>query len=283
LRMPRIPEHIDHSSGDLAPLAGWERWAGHSGYVAEGVLYLLVGFFALLAATGQRQQPNGAQGSLAHLGSSMTGKILLVFLATGLGAFVIWQLVVAIWDPEHRATRTTSRRRLVRLGHLSNGIFHILFVAEAVWGLFGLSHAHNEKEGQVQWTARALAIPAGQYVIALIGVSIILYGIWQFYRAMTRDKNKRVDLPRGPLGLLIDILGIYGLAARGALFALVGGYLVNAAWHHDPRYSGGVAGALSGLKAQRYGEWLLGVTAAGLMCYGVYQVAKERYRRLQDS
>jgi hypothetical protein len=251
--------------------------------VAEGVLYLLVGFFALLAAAGQRQHPNGAQGSLAHLGSSIIGKILLLFLAIGLAAFVIWQLLVAISDPEHRATRATLRRRLMRLGHLSNGIFHIVFVGEAVWGFFGLSHAHEEKAGQVQWTARAFAIPAGRYVVALMGASIVVYGIWQFYRAMTRDKDKRVDLPRGRLRLLIDLLGIYGLAARGALFVLVGGYLIDAAWRHDPRYSGGVAGALSGLKEQRYGNWLLGVTAAGLICYGLYQVAKERYRRLQDS
>jgi hypothetical protein len=37
------------------------------------------------------------------------------------------------------------------------------------------------------------------------------------------------------------------------------------------------------LKQQPFGRWLLGVVAAGLMCYGLYQMAKEGYRRLGDS
>jgi len=266
-----------------APLTLWQRCVGHSGYIAEGVLYLVVGCFALLAAVGRQQKPNGSMGALAKLGGSGFGDALLALLAIGLAAFVIWQLVLAITDPEHRAERRSPRRRLVRLGHLSNGVFHVVFVGEAVWGLLGLAHADNETQTQVHWTARAMALPVGRYLVALIGVGIVVFGLWQFYRAVTRDKNKRVDLSRTRLRFAIDALGVYGLAARGALFVLVGGYLINAAWRRDPRYAGGIAGALGGLKQQPYGEWLLGTVAVGLMCYGLYQVAKERYRRLGDS
>jgi hypothetical protein len=280
--MERASEHTVRSH-DPATLAGWQRCAGHAGYIAEGALYLVVGFFALLAAVERQQQPNGSKGALARLGGSALGDGLLVLLAIGLAAFVIWQLVLAISDPEHRADRRSPRRRLVRLGHLLNGAFHVVFVSEAVWGLFGISHPDDEKETQVRWTARALELPVGRYVLALIGAGIVVFGLWQFYRAVTRNKNKRVDLSHTRLWLVIDVLGVYGLAARGALFVLVGAYLMNAAWRHDPRYSGGIAGALGGLREQPYGEWLLGTVAAGLMCYGLYQVAKERYRRLADS
>ena len=278
--MPRVSEPTVRD--EPAPLATWQRCVGHSGYIAEGVLYLVVGCFALLAALEQRQQPNGSMGALARLGSTWLGEALLALLALGLAGFVIWQLVLAVVDPEHHADRRSPRRRLVRLGHLSNGMFHLVFVGEAVWGLFGLARADNEKEAQVQWTARAMAVPVGRYVVALIGVGIVIFGLWQFYRALTRDKNKRVDLSRTRLRFAINVLGVYGLMARGTLFALVGAYLINAAWRRDPRYSGGIAGALSGLKRQPSGEWLLGVVAAGLICYGLYQVAKERYRRLGD-
>jgi uncharacterized membrane protein len=278
-----VAEHADLSQGGPAQLAPWQRWIGHAGYIAEGVLYLVVGCFALLAALGRQRQPNGSTGALARLGSSSFGDALLALLAIGLAAFVIWQLLLAIADPEHRADRRSVRRRLVRLGHLSNGVFHTVFVGEAVWGLFGLSRADNEKAAQVHWTAQAMKVPAGRYAVALVGASIFLFGLWQFYRAVTRDKNKRVDLSRTRFRFAINTLGVYGLAARGALFVLVGGYLINAAWRHDPKYSGGVAGALGGLKQQPYGEWLLGLVAAGLMCYGLYQVAKEPYRRLGDS
>jgi hypothetical protein len=263
-------------------LTRWERWAGHAGYVAEGVLYLPVGFFALLAAMGNRQ-PNGSSGALAKIGQTLLGDVMLALLALGLAAFVLWQLVMAVADPEHRAERRGARRRMVRAGHLLNGVFHCVFVGEAVWSILGLSAANDEKQSQVRWTARAFALPVGRYLVALVGIGIVIFGIWQFYRAVTRDKNKRVDLAHTRFRLAISALGVYGLIARGALFCLVGGYLINAAWRHDPRYSGGIAGALGGLKQQPYGAWLLGAVAVGLLCYGLCEIVKEPFRKLGKS
>jgi hypothetical protein len=247
--------------------------------MAEGLLYLPVGFFALLAAVG-RQQPNGSMGALAKLGRTLPGDALLVALAGGLTAFVVWQLIVAILDPEHRAERRSARRRLARLGHLLDGAFHGVFVGAAVWSVLRLSRVNDDVQSQVRWTARAFALPVGRTLVGLVGAGIVIFGLWQFYRAATRDQNKRIDLGRARLKLAIGLLGLYGLLARGTLFVLVGGYLVNAAWRHDPRYSGGVAGALAGLKQQAYGGWMLGAVASGLLCYGFYQIAKEPYRKL---
>jgi hypothetical protein len=280
--MSRARPHGDGSRGRDSALAPWERWAGHAGYVAEGAFYLPLGFFALLAAVG-RQQPNGSTGALAKVGGSLLGDMLLALLAAGLAAFVVWQLVVAIADPEHRAQRGRTRRRMVRLGHLFSAVFHCVFVWQAVWSIFGLSRSVDEKKSQVRWTARMFSLPSGRILVALVGAGIVIFGLWQFYRALTGDKNKRVDLRRTRFRLAISVLGVYGLAARGTLFCLVGGYLVNACWRGDPRYSGGIAGALGGLKQQFYGEWLLGAMAAGLLCYGLYQIVKEPYRKLSKS
>ena len=263
-------------------LTRWERWAGHCGYVAEGVFYLPVGFFALLAAL-QHAQPSGSQGALAKLGGSLLGDALLAVLALGLAAFVLWQMVVAIADPEHRAERRSPRRRMARLEHLASGIFHCVFVGEVIASFLGLTRADDARQSQVEWTARAFSIPVGRYLVGLVGAGIILFGLWQFYRAVTRDKNRRVDLSRTRLRPAINALGVYGLLARGTLFGLVGAYLVNAAWRRDPRYSGGVAGALAGFKQQPYGEGLLAVMAIGLLCYGLYQILKEPYRSLRKS
>lgn len=67
LLMTRVPEHSPHSRNDDGGLTRWERGAGHAGYIAEGVFYLPVGFFALVAAMGH-QQPDGSEGALAKLG-----------------------------------------------------------------------------------------------------------------------------------------------------------------------------------------------------------------------
>jgi len=269
-------------SSDGHSVSRWERFAAHAGYMAEGFLYLPVGFFALLAAVGQ-QPPNGSMGALSRLGRTLAGDALLVVLAAGLAAFVLWQLIVAIADPEHRAERHSPWRRLARLGHFLNGVFHSVFMGEAVGSVLRVSQAHDEVQSQVRWTSRAFALPVGRSLVGLVGAGIVIFGLWQFYRALTGDKNKRVELRRARFKALISALGTYGLLARGTLFVLVGSYLVNAAWRHDPRYSGGIAGALAGLKQQLYGEWLLGAVASGLLCYGLYQIIKEPYRKLEKS
>src|SRR5579871_423094 len=152
-------------------LKRWERWAGHIGYAAEGMLYIPVGFFALRAAFGQ-QHANGSTGAMARLGHTLLGDVLLAALAAGLAAFVLWQLVVAIADPEHRTERRSSHRRVVRLSHLFNGVFHCVFVVEAVWSILGFSRATNERQTQVKWTASAFALPAGRLIVALAGAGI---------------------------------------------------------------------------------------------------------------
>jgi Domain of Unknown Function (DUF1206) len=263
--------------------APWERFSAHSGYIAEAVIYVVMGAFALVAALEHGQQPNGYQGAVLKLGATVFGKSMLVLLALGLAAFVHWQLLLAIRDPEHRADRNSARRLCVRFGHFFNGLVNSLLVGEALWAVLGLQAADDEKASQVRWTARALQLPLGRFAVGGIGVAIILFGAWQFYRAATRDKDKRVDLGGVRFRIALDIIGIYGLVGRGVLFFLVGLYLVDAGRLQDPRYSGGIAGALGVLKQQPYGDWLLGAVAVALMCYGVFQVIKERYRRLQDS
>ncbi|HEX3838127.1 MAG TPA: DUF1206 domain-containing protein [Steroidobacteraceae bacterium] len=280
--MTQSTQQPSRPRSDERALRRWERWTAHCGYIAEGVLYLLVGFFALVAAVG-RQQPNGAKGALAKLGGTVAGDALLAMLAAGLAAFVLWQLILAIADPEHRTEHANPRRRVVRLGHLLNGVFHCVFVGDAMWSMLGLSRADDERASQVKWTAWMFALPVGRYVVGLVGAGIVIFGLWQFYRALSGDHNRRVELGRARFRLPVRALGIYGLLARGILFLLVGGYLVNAAWRHDPRYSGGIAGALAGLKQQPYGAWLLGTVASGLLCYGLYQITKEPYRNLGNS
>jgi hypothetical protein len=67
------------------------------------------------------------------------------------------------------------------------------------------------------------------------------------------------------------------------MFAVIGEHLTRAAWRVHAQYAVGIAGALSALRQQPYGEWVLGAVTTGLMSYGLWQIAKEPYRRLRDS
>jgi len=264
-------------------LAPWLRWVAHSGYIAEGVVYVLVGSFALMAALEPSQQPNGYKGALAKLAAAPFGDSLLALLALGLAAFVLWQVTLGMLDPEHRRDRRTVKRRAARLGYLLNGAFHGVLVGEAVWQLLGFGGAADGGHSQAVWTARAMALPLGRWITAATGAGIALFGVFQWYRAASRSKTERVDLTQTRMHGVIIALGTYGFLARGILFALIGAFLIDAARRYNTANATGTAGALSALKRQEYGHWLLGAVATGLICYGFFQVLKEPYRNFRGS
>src|SRR3954471_4807295 len=84
-----------HASPAIAGLA-------RAGYAAKGVVYVLVGGLALLAAVGSRlpfDAPEGAttgtRGALHRLVEQPYGKIILVAVAIGLAGYAIWCFVRA--------------------------------------------------------------------------------------------------------------------------------------------------------------------------------------------
>lgn len=266
-----------------ADLSAWERWIAHAGYVSEGLLYLLIGTFGLLATVDVSRRPNGTKGVLVVLSLTGPGELLLAVVALGLASFVGWQLLIAVRDPEHRRDRDQRARWIVRLGHFFSGVLHSVLVIEAMRILFGWGRDANGEQAQREWIARALRLPFGSYGVGIVGIGIALYGLYQCYRAVTRNKDSRVDLTRTRLRPILDALGLFGLLARGVMFAVIGVYLIRAALRGHAQYAVGVAGALAALKRQPFGEWALGTVACGLMTYGVWQIVKEPYRRLRDS
>lgn len=263
--------------------SAWMRWIAHAGYVSEGLLYLLIGTFGLLATVHASPHPNGTKGVLMKLSRTAPGILLLAAVVLGLASFVAWQLLIAIRDPEDRRDRDPRFRPFIRAGHLLSGALHSVIVIEAMTILFGFGRYAGGEKAQKAWIARAFEVPFGRYFVGIVGIGILLYGLYQWYRAVTRHKESTVDLNRTRLRPVLKFLGTFGLFGRGVMFALIGVYLARAAWWLHAQDAVGVAGALGTLRQEPYGEWALGTVAAGLMSYGLWQIAKEPYRRLHDS
>ena len=62
------------------------------------------------------------------------------------------------------------------------------------------------------------------------------------------------------------------------MFGLIGWFLVKAALEFDADEAVGLDGALAKLVNAPYGPILLGLTAAGLIAYGLFCAAQARYR-----
>lgn len=274
-RAGNLPTERRH---DARKPARWLRWMARCGYVAEGLVYVLIGGFALVVAFEPGQRPQGSKGALATLGEAPLGEAMLAVLAAGLAAFVLWQGAQALFDPEHRHDRWGVKRIAARLGCLLNAALHAVLVGDAAWHVLSAGGGADHGQTQARWTARIMQLPLGRWAVAVTGIGIVVFGLFQFYRAATGVRDKDLDLSRTRLRVPLVMLGVLGCVARGIVFALIGLFLVHAAWRYDATQATGVAGALSTLKAQPYGPWLLCAVASGLIAYGLFQIAKARFR-----
>jgi Domain of Unknown Function (DUF1206) len=74
--------------------------------------------------------------------------------------------------------------------------------------------------------------------------------------------------------------GKLGLYSRGTVFLLIGYFFIQTAITADPDKTQGLDGALSKIAQQPYGQWLLGIVAAGLVLYGVFQILTGKNRHM---
>ena len=84
------------------------------GYAARGLVYLVIGGFAFLAAIGRGSRTPDEKGALQVLLSQPFGKILLVLVAVGLLAYAIWRILMGVRDPESEGNGGQALTDLLR-------------------------------------------------------------------------------------------------------------------------------------------------------------------------
>ena len=262
-------------------VALWLRWVFRCGIVAEGMIYLLIGGLALAGAFELAQRPSGSNGAMSKLAHVPLGHAMLALLALGLAAFVLWQLVLAVLDPECEEARWSIKRVALRIQHLWNAALHCVLVGIAVWQLLGLGHGADHGKTQKHLTAMALQLPGGVWLVGGIGTGIAAFALAQWVLACRPQNDTRMDLGSTPLRRPILVLLVLGYIARGVLFGLIGAFLIHAAWLHHPNQGAGISGALQSMRHRAYGQWLLGAVATGLIAFGLAQIAKARYRHFR--
>ncbi|HEY2443724.1 MAG TPA: DUF1206 domain-containing protein, partial [Streptosporangiaceae bacterium] len=68
-----------------------------AGLTARGVLYILIGWVAILVALGQSSQQANQQGALQLLAGKPYGLVSLWLLAIGFAGYALWRLSEAIF------------------------------------------------------------------------------------------------------------------------------------------------------------------------------------------
>ncbi|HEX8325365.1 MAG TPA: DUF1206 domain-containing protein [Tepidisphaeraceae bacterium] len=245
------------------------------GYAARGIVFLLVGGLALLAALGRGGGTGDTNDALVATLSAPGGAVLLAALAIGLLMFSVWRAFQAATDPEHTETDAKAIGR--RIGFLiSAGTYALLALAAArlAWGA-GTGGGGDSAE----WTAWLMAKPFGRWLVGLLGAIVIGVGVGMLIKAWRRKYERKFDLTK-PLMQRLRPFCRFGIAARGAVFFIIGGFFAYAAYTYDASQAGGLREVFTQVRVQPFGQILLGVLAAGLFCFGLYGVLQSLYRRV---
>ncbi|MFD1950148.1 DUF1206 domain-containing protein [Sphingomonas arantia] len=256
------------------------NWLARLGFAARGLVYILVGWFAIDAArTGA--SPNDNQAVMASLIDEPFGRVLLGVITLGLAGYAFWRLTQAAFDPER--VGTDAKGAFKRLGYAISGIAHVVLA----WTAAKLAlrrpvegGAAPGDESAQDWTRWLLEQPAGTLLIGLIGVALFVVAGTQALKAykssFLKDLEGVTPAPRH-----VRTIGRLGYAARAVVFVIIGWFFIMAAWTSEAARAGGMGQALSELQNQAYGPILLGIVAAGLFCFGLYSLVEARYRHIR--
>ena len=259
---------------DLKPTR-FVEWAARLGYASRGLVYVLLGGLAVLAAFGAGGGTSGKQGVLVTVLTQPLGWIWLSLIAVGLGFFAGWRLVESITDADRRGTN--PKEIAVRATHFGSGLLYLGLSAFAVSLAWGWAAAGEDGQAAKDWTAWLMSKPFGSWLVILAGFGFAGVGLGFLWKGWQGKFKKLAD--DGSMRWLIAT-GRVGYASRGIVYLLIGSFLVLAGWHNNPQEAEGLGGALSSLQQQPYGWILLGLTALGLVAYGAFGIAEAVYRRI---
>lgn len=258
----------------------WVEPAARAGYATEGVLYGLIGALALAAISGRGGAIGGTETAQRTLADQPFGQVLLVLVGIGMFSLAAWRFVQAIRDPEGATRRDRKKGIAKRIGWAIAGVVHCGI------GIAALQIALGEPTssgGGREWVSRVLGWqPIGPVLVGLAGAALVLFALAQIYLAWTTDftRHLRITEMTSSQRRWATRVGRLGLFARGVVLTIVGSGLVQAALDVRASETRDLGGALRELGAQPYGAVLLGVVAAGLLAYGVFELVEARFRRI---
>ena len=245
------------------------------GLAARATIYLLIGWLALLVARGVPKQATDQRGAMQAVVSHRGGTILLWVIGAGLLGYALWR-----WSEAAFGVIGEGRKAGPRVLSFVRGCIYAFFAFSA-FKLLMHSAGKSQARQQQDWTARAMAHSGGRVLVGVVGAVVIIAGLVLIREGVTKKFEKYLAMQdmSPETRRVVELLGVVGTTARGAVFALTGVLVLRAAMTYDASKARGLDGALRSLAAGSGGSWLLGAAAVGLMVFGIYGYAEAIWRR----
>lgn len=248
-------------------------WVARVGLTARALIYLVMGWLAIVVALGGRAKVD-QRGALTELLSKPLGTLLVLLMLLGFVAYALWRFSEAAFGVDGDKGLATRAKSLLR------GLAYSVIAVGTL--LFLLGAREPQAKEQAKLAKATLDAPAGQWILGLFGLAIAIAGLVMIVEGFTAAFLKYFEYLPPARRQAVVMLGRVGTIARGVVFLIAGGLVVLGALTHDPSRAGGINEVVQTTLDLPMGVALVFLMGAGLLIFGIYALAEAAWRRVPD-
>lgn len=249
------------------------QWLARAGYGARGIVFLMVAGLALFSSLAGGKADT--KSALETILQQPFGRVWIALIGIGLAGFVAWRLAQSLANADGQDD--DMKGYAIRAALFGSAVTYAGLALTSLGMAFQMSGGGSSgEEGLAAWV---MAQPFGRYLAGIIGIGFVIGGVITAMKGIKRKFGRYLELDAKKNSPAV-LVSIYGLVARGAVFAIIGVFFLYAAFTVDPQQAGGMADALAWVNELPFGGIIYAIVALGLAAFGIYNFVEARYRRI---
>jgi hypothetical protein len=258
----------------------WFKIFARTGYAARGLIYTVIGIFAILAAVDAGRETTGSRGALQTLMSSGFGDFIAVALLCGTVSYMVWRSVQSLFDTDGHGLG--AKGAAIRGGLLASAVTYAILTAY----IFGLWRGGSGGEDGGSSLGDAITsgiagVVGSQFVALALTATFAGVGIAHVVKAARKGYARHFEASERVMRF-VHPTARTGLTARGLVFLVIAFLFfyrgLNAG--EDGSSTPGVEDVLGFLQELPAGGILLGLMGTGLIAFALYSFLQALWRRI---
>lgn len=248
------------------------------GWAAKGVVYVTLAYLVLQLAFGSAAEEASTTGALKAIAATSPGKIAILVLGIGLLMFAVGRIleVTTLAGPDIDG-KDKAKAAVLAVLYTSLALTAFRIVQQAGAGTGGSSEQKS--------SGFLLGLPAGRWIVGIVGLAIIGYGAMEAYKGVKQDflGTLRTGEMSSGVRSATPKIGTAAYVTKGFILALLGYFFVQSAISYNANEAKGLDAALGEVAQQSWGTIVLTLVALGLLAYGAFAFLESRYRKVGSS